>query len=141
MSKENKQALKEEITKLIQKHNASWLEHDVESLFEINQGYCADYADSFMQLASTSDIDHSQLELVGLYNYEDLESQGFHLAPRPSWIEWSGFLELLKSDCFNHTFIRYLDRFYDSECVQGVLSPFDLPIFQRAAKEYGQLPS
>ncbi len=134
------------VSALVKSHVEDWLENDVDELFEINQGYCADFADSFLRKDQVKDLiamapEGIDIDLRGLYDLDDLQDQGLADAPKPSWILWRDVELLVKDNAFNHTFIKAGEFYYDCECVDGVMCPLDLPIFKRAALEYFELAS
>lgn len=92
---------------------------DLKNPKDINQGLCADFADYVLRKTSF------EIEIKGIYDYEDT-------------IEYTNkksILKLAKEDIFGHTFVKYKEKYYDSESVNGVYNPFKLPIFKRAINE------
>lgn len=124
-----------EIESAIQKHIASWLEQDVKNINEINQGYCADFADSFVKNHKKQELS-SNLEIRGCYDSNDIHEQGLKNESLPAWASWQKIELLTKNNVFNHTFIKCDNKYYDAECIYGVECAFDLPIFERAGYEY-----
>lgn len=122
----------------VQAHLCDWLTDG--SLEEINQGYCADFADGFFRSAHGKKLEKVGIkpDVAGCYDLEDIVFQGLNKA-NPSWSNWKQIELLAKKNVFNHSFIQCDNKYYDAECVTGVDCAFDLPIFERAANEYKAL--
>ena len=108
--------------------------NDGETIETINNGLCADFANSLNNITK-----HSSM-IVSIYDYEDLFNAcvdfdfklPFDISP------------LEKMDKFyfpfGHTFLFYEGKFFDSECIEGVYKIEDIPIIKRNIKEYLEEP-
>lgn len=90
---------------------------------EINQGYCADFADALWRAHPDT------IQVLGIYDAEDVIRLG---------IASETLLEAAIDGEIGHSFLLFENRFFDAECPEGVDSIIALPTFQRALLEYGE---
>ena len=92
---------------------SEWLQSEVESLSEINNGLCADFANA---VANIDGI----YEIVGVYDSEDLNVLLGGYSPE--------FESAVSQGAVGHTALYREGKFYDAECSTGVSCFEKLPI-------------
>ena len=127
------------ITEAIQ-HLRDWYieENKVSSYYEINCGYCVDFAD----------------EIESMFRYSESLSNDYFVKEREGFDGWDGDgLDIWNEDTLKfynslppapisvadltekilgyHSWIHYKEKHYDAECPEGVTNFFDLPFFKR----------
>lgn len=131
----NTQILKNNIQKKFKKILEEYL-RDGEIIESINNGLCADFANSLEKIIGQDSI------IVSIYGYEDLYDacSDFNFNFNPSF----DIKPIEKMDKFyfpfGHTFLYYEGKFYDSECIEGVYKIEDIPTIKRNIKEYLENP-
>ena len=120
-----------------------WLQSgEIRCAEEINEGFCADFADDIMSEYK----DAFSLEFCDsfdLYNEDVLFSALYsHVSENNATLK--RLLVIAKADMnckAEHTFLYSWDtkKFYDAEAPQGVTDPLDLPIFKRFCDEVEQM--
>ena len=109
-------------SRVIANLGSEWLQSEVESLSEINNGLCADLANAVAKIDGTYDI-------VGVYDSEDLNALPGGYSPE--------FESAVSQGDIGHTALYREGKFYDAECSSGVPRFENLPINIRALK-YGE---
>lgn len=95
-------------------------EKDVNSLEDINNGLCADFANALWRRVP-------DVEIMGIYGIEDLCD-----FPTDDAI----IRTAVESDAIVHTFVFFAGKYFDAECPCGTTSPYDLPVIKRALFEW-----
>ena len=121
-----------EMTRLIKESRVSFLiENDVPSYYEINNGLCEEFASligcKFSEPSMLTEFWTESLEDdEGLIDWEFLEKWGVTLPPNGLTKD-----ELNDVRFGGHCFLHLEGRWFDAECPEGAVSPFELPIFRR----------
>lgn len=89
------------ILNAMKKVNENFLREDNLSPYEINDGFCEDWAEQVFEILSKSENDVQ------------------------IWATLFGFADT------SHVFLRINDKFYDAECLDGCLDHMELPIFSK----------
>lgn len=119
-------------------HTCNWLEYDVNTVKDINAGFCADFADSFLSsyFIEAFNVVHADVEIIGLYDNEDIEKAKDFNSEVPSWTNWKKIELMASKEAIGHSFIRYKDKYYDAESLTGERSLLDLKIFKRSQDNF-----
>lgn len=99
---------------------SEWLQSEVESLSDINNGLCADFANAVAKIDGTYYI-------IGVYDLEDLNVLLGGYSPE--------FECAVSQGDIGHTALYREGKYYDAECSSGVTRFEKLPINIRALAE------
>ncbi|NTF17116.1 hypothetical protein G6L37_01560 [Agrobacterium rubi] len=121
----------------------------------INRGYCGDFADDVTAFLGEDARHHPSFETLGIAEFmEPISGGGFNDGypfdralleedwpeVRPthglSWDELDVLSEYHGFSAGTHLFIRFEERFYDSEAPDGVPSFLELPFFDRVIQRW-----
>lgn len=117
---------------IVKQQNVGYKDIRITMIAQAIKNLCSQYYD-------TLGLTAVQINSGNCMNFaNDLENLGFSKAiwgiDTPDYL-WSNIINLLNCETFafkyNHCFIQYNNKFYDSECPQGVDYPYGLPFYKR----------
>lgn len=147
MCKNKEEKIKSAILKLRDEYVKSDRFPSVNSYWDINNGFCGEFAEEVIAMVGTDDSDSLSGVTQDSFTYEndnpymycgsydwdiELLENILNIKP-PANLTWE---ELKRIPFGDHYWIMFDDKFFDAECPEGVCSFFELPLFKAMLSEY-----